>query len=117
MAGRPCPSADAPSQTEAVKPHYDNTRRVTDRHLEQIKEDVLIVCNGRLAGLMKTCEKLNQALDEARIAFHDKIVNHSDEPYVFEEMTVPPSAAGFACPRPHVDRARFLSPAYSALSV
>ena len=55
-----------------LKPYYDNILRVIDRYLEQIKEDELRECNGRFTDLMETCEKLNQALDEARIAFHDK---------------------------------------------
>ena len=55
-----------------LKPFYDNTLRVIDRYLEQLKEDEIRECNGRFTDLMETCEKLNQALDEARIAFHDK---------------------------------------------
>ena len=55
-----------------LKPYYDNILRVIDRYLEQLKEDEIRECNGRFTDLMETCEKLNQALDEARIAFHDK---------------------------------------------
>ena len=55
-----------------LKPYYDNILRVIDRYLEQIKEEELRNCHGRFTDLMETCEKLNQALDEARIAFHDK---------------------------------------------
>jgi hypothetical protein len=54
-----------------LKPYYDNILRVIDRYTEQIKEDELRKCHERFTDMMETCEKLNVALDEARIAFYN----------------------------------------------
>ena len=54
-----------------LKPYYDNILRMLDRYIETIKEDELRNCHERFTDLMETCEKLDRALDAARMAFHD----------------------------------------------